>query len=615
MAQTLRVDVDVNVQGDQDLSGLSDGFKSAEDSVNRFDQVSTGVFERIGHKVVDFASSLASQAIQSGIQAIGDSIGLASDKAEAASKVNILYGDSAQAIIDASAGAATSVGMSSGAYLTAAGDLGNLLTNMDITGEAAAGMSTDMLTLAADVGSFNNADPTDVVAAMGAAFRGEAEPMRQFGVMLDEAGVKAQAMAMGLYDGQGALTEQARAQATYALILEGTSAAQGDFARTSEGLANQQRIAAAQQEEAWTRLGEALVPIALQVMPLISAAIQGVANMAGVLFGIIRDNAPAVAAVLGVVGAVVLATVVPPFIAWAAATLAATWPLIALAAGVALLVTILDRLGILRMLIDLFGQVAAIVSGVVGSAFQVLGGIVDALSGHFRNAFGIIGGVVDVFARAIGSAFDVVARVFEGAQRVLQGFQRIAQTVLDAVSGLFDDLASAIGDVFDGIKSTIQGAIDAVLSTFRNLWSGIQSVGGSISRFLGDLFRPLGDGINRALDVVRSAWNAFVGIWNGIQLDIPRIEIPNPLGGHIVLGGNSIGLPDLPRLAKGGIVTRPTLALLGESGPEAVTPLRHGGAGAFYQVNVQAGVGDPVAIGRAVVDAIHAFERANGPSL
>lgn len=65
-------------------------------------------------------------------------------------------------------------------------------------------------------------------------------------------------------------------------------------------------------------------------------------------------------------------------------------------------------------------------------------------------------------------------------------------------------------------------------------------------------------------------------------------------------------------LASGGIVTAPTLALIGEAGPEAVVPLsgRHGGMGANITINT--GVGDPVAIGRAVTDAIREYERVAG---
>lgn len=248
-----------------------------------------GALSGIAQSITSMGIGLAKAGIDGAINAIGDSISLASDKAEAASKVNVLFADSADQIHEAAANAATTVGMSSGAYETAAGSLGNLLTNFGLSTDAAAGMSVEMLGLAADMGSFNNADPTEVVEAMGAAFRGESEPIRRFGVMLDDATVKAKAMEMGLYDGVGALDKSARAQATYALILDQTTAAQGDFARTSDGLANQQRIASARMEDAMTRIGEAIYPIATQLMPVLADVMVAVAEGIGDVVAAIAD--------------------------------------------------------------------------------------------------------------------------------------------------------------------------------------------------------------------------------------------------------------------------------------------------------------------------------------
>ena len=116
------------------------------------------------------------------------------------------------------------------------------------------------------------------------------------------------------------------------------------------------------------RFGQALLPIATQITPLITAAIQGLVGVLGVL----AQNAVPVGAALGVVGVVVAATIVPPFIAWAAATLAATWPLIAIAAAVAGVVLVLQRLGILDVIISTLGNLAGIIMGVVSGAFNAL---------------------------------------------------------------------------------------------------------------------------------------------------------------------------------------------------------------------------------------------------
>lgn len=591
----LPVEVGVDVTGDDAVKNLAGDF-------DNLDKIGTGAMERIGHKITDFATGIISSGVSALVDNIGNSITLASDKAEAASKANILFGDSYGLIAQKSATAATDVGLSSGKYLELAGTLGNLTTNLGFAGDEAAVMSSDLLTLAADMGSFNNASPEDVVYAIGAAFRGETEPIRQYGVFLDDARIKAEAVSLGLYDGVGALDANAKAQAVYSLITQQTTAAQGDFARTSTGLANQQRIAAAQQEEAWTALGEALLPIALTIGPLVTLAIQAITGVLKIL----ADNLPVVLGFLTPLGVVIAATVVPPFLAWAAATIAATWPLIAIGAAVGALFFALDKLGILRIITDLFGQFAGALRGPVDFAIGLIQKALDAL----RPVFDIVG-------KAVGALGDVFRKVFDFVLNVvvkpwLAGLQTVFRVVQDAFNTIQAALAKVgafFKSIFDGIASTVRGAIDSVLGIFRGLLDGIVSSGRQLMAFLGGLFQPLFDSVNKVVNLAKDIWNGFVRFWNGFEIRIPAIKVADfQITPELVFG-----LPDLPHLASGGIITGPTLALLGEGAhDEAVVPLdgRHGLGG--VTVNIYTGVGDPVAIGREVRLALDAYERASG---
>jgi hypothetical protein len=114
--------------------------------------------------------------------------------------------------------------------------------------------------------SFYNTNADEAITAIGAALRGESEPIRRFGVLLNDSTLKAKAMEMGLYSGKGALDLQAKSLAAYEVILDQTTDAQGDFARTSDGLAGQQKILAAQMENLKTSLGTSLLPTMLDVV-------------------------------------------------------------------------------------------------------------------------------------------------------------------------------------------------------------------------------------------------------------------------------------------------------------------------------------------------------------
>jgi translation initiation factor 1 (eIF-1/SUI1) len=101
------------------------------------------------------------------------------------------------------------------------------------------------------------------------------------------------------------------------------------------------------------------------------------------------------------------------------------------------------------------------------------------------------------------------------------------------------------------------------------------------------------------------------GIIDQINAAFDRIAnmAKGPLGGLLP----DIDVPNIPYLAKGGIVKRPTLAMIGEAGPEAVVPLsKMGGMGGGINITVQTGVGDPVAIGKAVSDVLNAYNRRTG---
>ena len=81
------------------------------------------------------------------------------------------------------------------------------------------------------------------------------------------------------------------------------------------------------------------------------------------------------------------------------------------------------------------------------------------------------------------------------------------------------------------------------------------------------------------------------------------------------IGSFDIGDINIPGFADGGIVTRPTLAMVGEKGPEAIIPLSQmGGMGGGVTVNVTGGLSTSAEIGQAVVNAIRAYNRSAGPA-
>jgi len=185
----------------------------------------------------------------------------ASNLEEARNKAAVVFGPKAQAEMQQwAAGGARAFGMSQRAALESAGTIGNLFTAMGMGQDAAAGMSRDTVQLAGDLASFNNIKPEEALEKLRAGLVGEIEPLRSLGVSFLDVDVRAQAVKMGLAATTKEVSEGAKVQARYALILQQTNNAQGDFARTADGAANSERTLKASVEDSTAAIGKGLKP-------------------------------------------------------------------------------------------------------------------------------------------------------------------------------------------------------------------------------------------------------------------------------------------------------------------------------------------------------------------
>lgn len=203
----------------------------------------------------------------------------ASDLNEAINKANVVFGAHSDVISAFAKTSASSYGISQRAANEYAGTLGNILKSSGLSEDASADMSVELLKLAADLASFNNIPIDEALEKIRSGLVGEAEPLRTVGVLLSEAAVQAKAYEMGIADQGSALTDAQKVQARYAVIMEQTTDAQGDFNRTAEGSANQQRIMGAQWEDLRAQIGQAFLPVQEKLYEGLNK-----------LFGVIREN-------------------------------------------------------------------------------------------------------------------------------------------------------------------------------------------------------------------------------------------------------------------------------------------------------------------------------------
>ena len=204
-----------------------------------------------------------------GIAAGSKLLGALKPAADAASDLNetVAYGEQVfgsafGAISKFADGAANKLGQSRRQAIGGATDFATFGKAAGLAGDDLVGFSTGLVQLASDLASAKNTKPEEAITAISAALRGESEPIRNYGVLLDDATLRQEAFALGITKTtKDALTPQQKVLAAQSAIFKQTTDAQGDFARTSDSAANAQRVAAAEWENAQAKLGQGLTPV------------------------------------------------------------------------------------------------------------------------------------------------------------------------------------------------------------------------------------------------------------------------------------------------------------------------------------------------------------------
>jgi hypothetical protein len=251
--------------------------------------------------------------------------------------------------------------------------------------------------------------------------------------------------------------------------------------------------------------------------------------------------------------------------------------------------------------------------------------VMDVLGGTFGGATAknaeTAAGKMAILKNSIGETKESIGAallpVLEAVLPVLNKFAMWAQDNPKA----FLAIATAIGAVAAAIVVT---NIAMALNPFSLIAAGIALLVVALVTAY-NKFEWFRDGINAIVNTVIGffagmvnaaigAVNAIISAYNSIPLlpDIPKAPtVPVPqLGGQ---AASAVVAKKIPRLAEGGIVSSPTLALIGESGPEAVVPLDRMNTGGGVTVNVTGGLSTSAEIGQAVVNALRAYSRSAGP--
>ena len=312
---------------------------------------------------------------------------------------------------------------------------------------------------------------------------------------------------------------------------------------------------------------------------------------------------------------------------------------------------------------QIFGEFVKFVSGVFGNIVSVISTVANAIIVPFQNFLAFVSPIFNTLWQIVSSIFIlIVALVASAIESIAQPFiwlfqnwQTVWNNICGFVSTIWNMIVGVVTayiDTMNAIISTIVNAIMTVISPivnwindniiqpianfFSGLWNGIvQGVSGFIqgvmnvispitnwinsniiqpvSRFFSGLWNGIVQGVNglaagiktvfsSIVAIIKAPINAVIGGINSIFRTLNGVTVPSWVPG---LGGAHPTFPMFPMLAKGGVVDSATMAIIGESGKEAVMPLENntgwitnlagqlaerGGAGGGNTVNISVNV-------------------------
>lgn len=222
-----------------------------------------------------------------------------------------------------------------------------------------------------------------------------------------------------------------------------------------------------------------------------------------------------------------------------------------------------------------------------------------------QTTFLVIAGVIGGLAAAIVTA-NVAIKAWEIATKLATAAQWLWNAALNAnpISLVVIGLAALAAGValaytkFEAVRTVVDAVGRGLLWVYDNALKPVgKFLGERLVDYLGllkrefQLFAGIVQGVADTITAAfRVAFNFIADAWNNTVGKL-SFKAPSWIPG---IGGKGWDVPNIPKLAAGGIVTKPTLALIGEAGPEAVVPLsRNGGVGQSVSITIQGAI-DPV---------------------
>ncbi|BCK01408.1 phage tail tape measure protein [Anaerocolumna chitinilytica] len=597
--------------------------------------------EHISKTGANMTAKITTPIVAAGVAAFE----MASDLNENMNKVDVAFGKSAASVKKWSKSTLDNFGLSQNTALETASLYGDMATGMGINAKKAAEMSKKLTGLSADLSSFKNVSQGVSKDALKGIFTGEGESLKSLGVIMNDTTLQAYAVSHGFLKStvsavkmkemsikvalaqsdlakkikkygvnsdeakksqlslNKALENQAKSakgsyanlsqaekvQLRYKFVLDATKNSQGDFARTSSGAANQQRIFTEGVKELATNFGQKLYPAGTKIITTVNGLVKkfsslsdkqqdsvlkflGLAAAIGpgiFLFGKLTTGVGAATVKMGNFGVKVLSSarafdkmknvgaIGTGFSKFGnigkAAFMAISSP-----AGIAVIAIAAIALAAF-LIIKNWSKVKAFLGKLgnyIKSIFKACGGDTEKLGAAFKK----VKNVISIAVKAIPPIINTILKVLKVVGRYMAvNFVNQMKIGLAIAVGIFAGVFHSFSGIMTGIQKIFTGIVTFIKGVFtgnwKQAWEGVKTIfGGVFQSFKSLATLPL---------------NAVIGLLNGAIAGINKLDIKIPKWVPVLGGKNfSINVPKIPFLAKGTNNWQGGLAVTQDKGGE-----------------------------------------------
>ncbi len=277
---------------------VADGYLNFDTKINTkgYDKGVQSLSQSLGGLKKGLLGIAAAAGVAFSVKAIVDfgkqAVTLASDLQEVQNVVDTAFGDMSHKMEQFADTAIEMYGISKLTAKQTGSTFMAMASGMGIASDAASDMAVSLTGLSADMASFYNVAQDVSSTALKSIFTGETETLKQFGIVMTEANLQSYALSQGITKSLKAMTQAEKVQLRYNYVMAQTALAQGDFAKTSGGWANQLRILSEQWKEFSSTIGQVLVQVLLpalntlnRLMAQVVSWTKAAANALAELFG------------------------------------------------------------------------------------------------------------------------------------------------------------------------------------------------------------------------------------------------------------------------------------------------------------------------------------------